>query len=68
MRTQGTTSPSSGHLIVFYKVKISRKYSQISLDISKDEVDKVCWLSKDSMQKVMSNQNDTVECFDQDGL
>lgn len=57
MNTEGTNPPSNGHLIVFYKIKLSQKSEDIKLQIDPEEVNALCWITRDNIKKIFNYEN-----------
>ena len=63
MKTYKTTAPSSGHLIVFYKIQLGQKAQDIKLKDQDEEVDSICWVSKENIWKIFNYVHGTNDCI-----
>lgn len=57
----GPEPPKYSHLIIFFKVKLNQKCSEIKLKLDPMEVDGALWLSEEQISKVFSLQDEVVE-------
>lgn len=63
MKAYKTRAPSNGHLIVFYKVQLGHEWDEIKLNIDPEEVNNICWVSKENIKKIFECQEGFIDCI-----
>ncbi|CDW78687.1 nudix hydrolase family protein [Stylonychia lemnae] len=49
--------PKGGHLIVFFRVQLNQKHSEIKLKLQTEEVDGAVWVDKSHIQRFLNKQD-----------
>mmetsp|Transcript_38276 Transcript_38276/g.36627 ORF Transcript_38276/g.36627 Transcript_38276/m.36627 type:complete len:125 (+) Transcript_38276:589-963(+) len=55
--TKGLFPPGSGHLIIFFRVKVEQDCDQIQLVLEEREVDAAVWLSVDQLEMLFEHKD-----------